>query len=204
MALLNYPSLVLKGLPFTFTLDKTALAGLVTGDAYFQDQANWSKVVVRFKSATLNQREVLVFNASEATPSYTFEISDKALSDFVVESVMIYDFDNGEHEVKADFSAFSIKMTKHMAPAPVINSFNNGEIGVASSEKIFVGFKVRIYDAVADAYVEGLKTVTAISGNVITCDVPASTAFVSNRYYLRFASLSECHPAQSANFHYVA
>jgi hypothetical protein len=107
---------VTKGTPSTFTLDKSLLAALplVSSDTYFSNQSNWNKIVLSFKSATGNQNEVVVFDATSATPTGTFLVSLKARDVFDIIKIDIYDFDSGSMVIPASqltVSEFKIDMT---------------------------------------------------------------------------------------------
>lgn len=96
MAILTKPT-ISKGQANEFDLSKSDLAAVskVVNDSYFSDQANWSKVIVEYKSAEGNQHEMVIFDASEASPKANFEISEKARDNWEVQSVKIMDFDGG-------------------------------------------------------------------------------------------------------------
>jgi hypothetical protein len=96
MAILTKPS-VSKGTVATFTLNKTELAQItsVTANTYFSNSSNWKKVKVHYISLIGNQREVVVFDATETTPSAQFLVSLKARSNFEVKHIIIEDFDGG-------------------------------------------------------------------------------------------------------------
>lgn len=100
MAILTKP-LVSKGTAATFVLNKTELAQIasVTADAYFSDSSNWKKVRIHYISSTGNQREVVVFDATEETPTTQFLISLKARSNFEVKHIIIEDFDGGVFKI---------------------------------------------------------------------------------------------------------
>ena len=96
MAILTKPT-ISKGQANEFDLSKSDLAVLskVTSDSYFSDQTNWSKIIVEYKSAEGNQHEMVIFDASEASPKGNFEVSEKAKDNWQVKSVIIMDFDGG-------------------------------------------------------------------------------------------------------------
>jgi hypothetical protein len=96
MAILTKPTIA-KGQPNEIDLSKSELALLskVVNDSYFSDQTNWSKVIVEYKSAEGNQHEMMIFDASEASPKANFEVSEKARDSWEVQSVKIMDFDGG-------------------------------------------------------------------------------------------------------------
>ena len=96
MAILTKPT-ISKGQANEFDLSKSDLAAVskVVNDSYFSDQTNWSKVIVEYKSAEGNQHEMVIFDASEASPKGNFEVSEKARDSWEVQSVKIMDFDGG-------------------------------------------------------------------------------------------------------------
>jgi len=96
MAILTKPTIA-KGQANEFDLSKSELAAVskVVNDSYFSDQTNWSKVIVEYKSAEGNQHEMVIFDASEASPKGNFEVSEKARDSWEVQSVKIVDFDGG-------------------------------------------------------------------------------------------------------------
>ena len=83
-----------KGSPTEFTLDKTALAAIVA-DAYYADEDNWKEVVLNYKSSTGNQKEIVKFDASLASPTANFAVSLKAKDVFEIHKIVIKDFDGG-------------------------------------------------------------------------------------------------------------
>jgi hypothetical protein len=96
MAILTKPT-ISKGQANEFDLSKSDLAAVskVVNDSYFSDQANWSKVIIEYKSAEGNQHEMMIFDASEESPKGNFEVSEKARDSWEVQSVKIMDFDGG-------------------------------------------------------------------------------------------------------------
>jgi hypothetical protein len=87
-----------KGSPIQFTLDKTALAAIVT-DAYYADEDNWKEVVLNYKSSTGKQKEIIKFDATLALPISNFKTSVKSLDDFEIHNIIIKDFDNGSFKI---------------------------------------------------------------------------------------------------------
>lgn len=96
MPLLTIPSIT-KGTSATVSLDKATLFSLsaVLADSYFSIQANVKKCVVEYNSNPGNEREILEFDLSQSSPSTSFLISDKARDSFLLERVILEDFDNG-------------------------------------------------------------------------------------------------------------
>lgn len=90
-------STVAKGQANEFDLSKSDLAAVskVVNDSYFSDQANWSKVILQYESVEGEQQEVVVFDASEASPKGSFEVSEKARDSWEIKSILIMDFDGG-------------------------------------------------------------------------------------------------------------
>lgn len=96
MPLLTIPSIT-KGNSATISLNKATLFSLssVLADPYFSIQANVKKCVVEYNSNPGNEREVLEFDLSQSSPSVSFLISNKARDSFLLERVILEDFDNG-------------------------------------------------------------------------------------------------------------
>ena len=96
MAIITKPT-VAKGQANEFDLSKSdlALVSKVVNDSYFSDQANWSKVVLQYESSEGEQQEIVVFDASEASPKANFEVSENARDSWEIKSVIIMDFDGG-------------------------------------------------------------------------------------------------------------
>ena len=101
MALLTLPS-VAKGTAASISLDKTELFALaaVAGDAYFSVQANVKRCIVEYSSSPGDQRKVLVFNLSEASPSASMLISSTGRDSFEIERLVLEDNDGGTLVVK--------------------------------------------------------------------------------------------------------
>jgi hypothetical protein len=98
MALLTIPSLPLaKAAAHTIALNKADLFNLsaVSVDAYFSVQANVSRCIVEYNSEPGNQKELLVFDLAEASPTAIFQVSARARETFVMERIILEDFDGG-------------------------------------------------------------------------------------------------------------
>jgi hypothetical protein len=96
MAIITKPT-VAKGQANEFDLSKSdlALVSKVVNDSYFSDQSNWSKVVLQYESSEGEQPELVIFDASEASPKGSFEVSEKARDSWEIKSILIMDFDGG-------------------------------------------------------------------------------------------------------------
>lgn len=88
---------VTKGTPSQFTLNKLNLLEhpIVQADLYFSNLSNWYRVNLIYKSSAGSQYEIVEFDASQATPTGTFLISEKARDEFQIQKVQIMDFDGG-------------------------------------------------------------------------------------------------------------
>ena len=94
--LLTIPS-VTKGTAATISLSKSELFQLaaVTADSYFSVQENVAVAIFEFDSDPGNQKEVLRFDLSQATPTASFLVSESARDSFLLERVVLVDFDGG-------------------------------------------------------------------------------------------------------------
>jgi hypothetical protein len=98
MPLLTFSGTPEKGVSSTISLSKSILANLsrVTNDPYYSDTANWSTVTALFRSNEISaQRSLVLFDASATTPTSSFFVSDKAAGDFLIDKIIIKDFDGG-------------------------------------------------------------------------------------------------------------
>jgi hypothetical protein len=97
MPLISIPASISKEASQSVTLDKSALFALaaVSGDSFFSVQANVKRVIVEYNSDPGNQRRYLVFDLSEASPSAVFQVSARARSSFLLERIVLEDFDEG-------------------------------------------------------------------------------------------------------------
>ena len=96
MPLLTKPT-VIKGEPSTFTLNKSQMTSVpkVLNNTFFSDTSNWKRVSIQFKN-TEGQEQILVFDALEEFPTATFEVTEKARSDYKVTRIIIRDLDDGK------------------------------------------------------------------------------------------------------------
>jgi hypothetical protein len=97
MPLLSIPASISKGASQTVTLDKSALFALaaISNDSFFSVQANIKRVIVEYNSDPGNQKELLVFDMSEETPVAIIQVSARARSSFLLEKIVLEDFDEG-------------------------------------------------------------------------------------------------------------
>jgi hypothetical protein len=112
MAILTKPSVV-RNVASTFTLNKADLAAEIS-DAYFQDTDNWSKVELSYISSSTNQRRIVSFDVSNASPTVDgeFFVSDKSQGNFLINQITVRDFDGGSHVIKrADLNTAEFDVT---------------------------------------------------------------------------------------------
>lgn len=100
MAIITKPSIA-KGQAATFTLSKSELLQhpMVVADSYFSDSANWYRVNAVYKSSPGSQYEIVEFDASLATPTGSFLVSNQARDLFQIQKLVILDFDGGFLEI---------------------------------------------------------------------------------------------------------
>lgn len=102
MPILNTPASISKGASQTITLDKSALFSLaaISADSFFSIQTNVKRVIVEYNSDPSNQREYLIFDLSQESPTAIFEVSSRARSSFLLERIVLEDFDEGTFVVE--------------------------------------------------------------------------------------------------------
>lgn len=102
MPIITKPASIEKNVAASITLNKTQLASVssVAADSYFSNSANWKSVSIHYKSSQGNQIEVIRFDATQASPSASFLVSDKARDIFEVKKIVITDFDFGSFTVE--------------------------------------------------------------------------------------------------------
>lgn len=115
MALLTIPAFPEKGTLQEYSLNVTDLIALIA-DSYFQDQANWSKVVVLYQSSESNQLEVINFIPDGSTELFQdIQFSSFARDLFGIHSITIFDFQNGRYQIRAseipDVSSYTVVFT---------------------------------------------------------------------------------------------
>lgn len=96
MAILNIPSIT-KGQSASITLNKSELFQLaaIAADVVFSVQANVKKCIVEYNSDPGNQRKILRFDLSQATPSASLLISATGKDSFLLERMVLEDNDGG-------------------------------------------------------------------------------------------------------------
>jgi len=97
MAIITKPVSIDKGTENVITLNKADLASdtKVVADSYFSVQNNWNKIFITYKTPEGNQVNDIVFDASETSPTGSFNPSLKGRDTWEVQSITILDFDGG-------------------------------------------------------------------------------------------------------------
>jgi hypothetical protein len=95
--LLTIPASVTRGQAASLTLSKSELFALspVASDEYFAVQANVKFALVVYDSQVGNQKELLRFDLSVASPQASFLVSARARDVFLIERIILGDFDGG-------------------------------------------------------------------------------------------------------------
>lgn len=97
MAIITKPAGgILKGVPASISLSKSELAALsiIVADSYFFNTSNWNKVILKYRSSSGKQYEVVQFDATLSSPTGNFLVSIKARDAFEIQAIEIHDFDN--------------------------------------------------------------------------------------------------------------
>lgn len=97
MALITKPSTIEKGQEYTLSLSKAELFQIaeIAADSYFSNPVNVQYCVIEYNSDPGNQREYLKFDLSQASPQAVFGVSVKARTTFLLEKIVLKDFDGG-------------------------------------------------------------------------------------------------------------
>lgn len=91
------PTSLAKGTSAAVAYDRVSLKALVS-DAYFEDDANWEKVVFYYKDATGNQKTYISMGSLD---SGTIQVSSKArVNTWQLYKVLIVDFDGGSYIIQ--------------------------------------------------------------------------------------------------------
>lgn len=141
MTIITKPSIVTKNEAAQFTLNKTELSNhaTVAANTYFQDTANWKEVIMKFTSTSGNQIEVLVFDATQSSPTANFLVSDKARNGFEIQSITIMDFDGGSLKVSQmdlNMSEFDVAVSGASAPVAALWDALSGSATTSGSGQL--------------------------------------------------------------------
>lgn len=87
---------IVKGVSASISLSKSELSALsiIVADSYFSNTSNWNKVILKYRSSTGKQYEVVQFDATLSSPTGNFLVSIKARNAFEIQTIEIHDFDN--------------------------------------------------------------------------------------------------------------
>ncbi len=159
---------VLKGVPNQFTLDIDELAALVTdpAKAYYADTAHWYKVTVFYLNTSGTQSEKITFNPSHDPCIKNFLVSAFALESFLVDKIVITDFDNGKHTIPR------VDLPTEEFDVIFIDPFFVQPLGVDTysivDNKITKATGIDAYDSTIRSYDEFTSGVIRVINNSIT------------------------------------
>jgi hypothetical protein len=187
MPIITKPALIEKGIAAEFSLDKSALAlhPIVVADDYFSSPNNWGKVDLKYKSDEGGQFEIVEFDASLASPTGRFFVSETAKDIFEVEKITIIDHDGGILVIpRADLTSAEFDIDFSEEP-PLVGAvqwntnasyvFNNNTGGMTSTNTDMVnGFAISTTSTFLPAQDKSI---------VYTLDVSSITTGSSFGYY---------------------
>lgn len=118
MAIISKPTVIYKGIPATITLFKTNLINnhIVSASSRFSDFSNWKDVYINYVSSEGNQRIVVNFDTRDNFQSGEFSASERARDSFLVQSIIITDFDGELLKINRsdlNFAQFDIELTNN-------------------------------------------------------------------------------------------
>jgi hypothetical protein len=128
MPIITKPASIQKGVAASFSLDKATLAAVasVAADSYYSNQSNWQRVSLYYSSASAGvgaQVEVVIFDATQSSPTANFVASSTARTQYNIAQIVIRDFDNGCFVVprsQLTTSEFDITLSSGSGSATVI------------------------------------------------------------------------------------
>ena len=166
MTIITKPSAIDKGVENVITLNKADLASdtKVVADSYYSDQNNWKNVYITYKTPEGQVNDV-IFDASEASPTGSFNPSLKARDTWEVQSVTIQDFDNGSLKLlRGDLTVAEFDIALGSLPVafisqPVAEGLSNftsasqliGQTLTVTSSKTITSVKIGIEQSVPNA-----------------------------------------------------
>lgn len=123
MPIITKPAMAKNGTNI-ISLDKSALAlnSIVAAHPHFSSPNVWEKVLIKFKSTTLGQFEVVEFDATVAEPEGQFFVTETAEDIFEVEKITIVDPDGAILVIPRDeltAAEFDIDFGEVTPPGPV-------------------------------------------------------------------------------------
>lgn len=184
MPIITKPSSIQKNQICQFILNKSELLEIqsVSGDDYFSDSTNWEEVLIYYKSSEGNQREILSFDVTLASPTADFLISDKARSNFMVQKIVIRDFDAGYLTIQRselNVNDFDIDATPIPSTLMYSRNFNSSLTGeqfsnssIVNGNLVFTGGQSMYHFSIPNYYNTGgaLTIKLYISSNSLSGD----------------------------------
>lgn len=130
---------VSKGTSSIFSISKNDLLALIPSGNYFEDIANWSKIMLHYQSSDKSQNIVVAMDASIENPNGKFIISETALDNFEIVFVILLDFDGGRLEIPRS-SLPTSEFDVSILPPTLLTTRN---FAVADAEDVFEGVMSR-------------------------------------------------------------
>jgi len=184
---------ITKGQDNEVTLSKvnleSTIAGIGSGDLYFEDQANWKQVKAVYLTDEGKQVNELIFDASLASPLGNFNPSSLARDTWEIKAIIIFDFDGGFLKINrgdltvADFDIiFNVVATTQSAFDPSVSSqsnltFSNANRTVSS-------------DSFSPPYAISLSQATTTASSKIFASFQCGTATGQSQININFSSVA--------------
>lgn len=111
-----------KNQPLSFSLNKSELFASVL-DEYFSIEANVKKAIFVYKSEEGHQRKRIEFLISDLNPSASVTFSLKAKDVFILEKIILIDYDGGTFALSASVVSSSNRTLNFGTNAPSVVYF---------------------------------------------------------------------------------
>lgn len=94
MALITYNVSPAKGITVTGQLDKSGVVALspIAADSYWSDPLVTEKCIVIYKSTTGNQKRILNFDFTQASPEAPLTFPQRCRNEFSIQKVILLDY----------------------------------------------------------------------------------------------------------------
>lgn len=143
MAIISKPQVIYKGVPATITLFKNNLISnhIVSANSRFSSFSNWKDVYITYVSSEGNQRITVNFDTQDGFQSGVFSASERARSSFLVESIVIADFDGEILKVsrsELNVLEFDIQLTGNSESEEFVLLLEDGSNFMLESEEFLV------------------------------------------------------------------
>lgn len=143
MAIISKPQVIYKGVPATITLFKNNLINnhIVSANSRFSSFSNWKDVYITYVSSEGNQRITVNFDTQDGFQSGVFSASERARNSFLVESIVIVDFDGEILKVsRNDLNVldFDIQLTSNSESEEFVLLLENDSYFLLESSELLV------------------------------------------------------------------